>query len=336
MRKRILIIRFSSIGDIVLTTPVVRCLKHQLDADVHVLTKEVFAPVLHANPHVDKIITLRSDLNEVIGELRAYQYDWIADLHHNARSLRVKMALRRPGVAFPKLNIEKWLLTNLRINRLPAVHVVDRYFETVRALGVTNDGMGLDMYIDVAAQVDVKTVSNGILAPGAYVAMAIGAGLATKNLEDGQWRDLAERIGIPVAFLGGQGDTSRGDRLASHVERAINFAGRLTLAQSASVISQGAVLVTPDTGLMHIGAALRKPVISVWGNTVPEFGMTPYYPAGMEAMHEMWEVPGLKCRPCSKIGYAQCPKGHFHCIRMLDLDGIAEAVRKRIQSLTSM
>jgi ADP-heptose:LPS heptosyltransferase len=290
---------------------------------VHYLTKSTYAPVLEGNPYVDKILSISQDIGEVTKELREIQYNHVVDLHNNLRSFRVKGTLRRPSSAFHKLNVEKWLMTNFRIDRLPDKHIVDRYFGAVDALGVRNDGEGLDFFITRTSQVDVATVSDGRITPGAFIALAIGAGIPTKNLEDWQWTDLVCALKWPVILLGGPDDTERGTKIADQSETCINMAGKLTIQQSASLIQQASVLISPDTGLMHIAAALKKPVISVWGNTIPKFGMTPYYPAGMQGMSRIFETPGLSCRPCSKIGYKQCPQGHFRCIRSLDIDAIA-------------
>jgi ADP-heptose:LPS heptosyltransferase len=93
----------------------------------------------------------------------------------------------------------------------------------------------------------------------------------------------------------------------------INLCGQLSLAQSASIVGQSARVFTHDTGLMHIAAALRKPIVSIWGSTVPAFGMYPFYPDGLD-LNTTLEVKDLSCRPCSKIGYDKCPKGHFRCM----------------------
>ena len=325
---KILFIRFSSIGDIVLTTPVVRCVRKQLNAEVHYLVKESYAPALHGNPYIDRLITIIEDVKEVTEFLREQRYDWIADFHHNLRSLQVKRALRRPGASFPKLNVEKWLLTNFKINRLPTVHIVDRYFATVKPLGVENDGRGLDFFIPEEMHVDVARLSNGLLIPGRFISMAIGAGLPTKNLEDAQWLEVIRKIPMPCALLGGPGDVQRGEWLAANSQNCIHLAGNLTLAQSASVIAQSSSLVTPDTGLMHIAAALRKPILSIWGNTVPEFGMSPYYPEALMVANHKFEVKNLPCRPCSKIGFAKCPRGHFRCMREQRIEDIAKAIEE--------
>jgi ADP-heptose:LPS heptosyltransferase len=133
---KFLIIRFSSIGDIVLTTPVIRCLKQQVPgAEVHFLTKKNFRGLVDPNPYVDKVQVLDGSWDLMIHQLQEENYDYIIDLHHNLRTLRIKRALKGvPAFSFRKLNFKKWLLTVFKINLLPAVHIVDRYLETLNAL----------------------------------------------------------------------------------------------------------------------------------------------------------------------------------------------------------
>src|SRR5689334_7739334 len=112
---KFLVIRFSSIGDIVLTSPVVRCLKTQVaTAEVHYLTKQSFAPIFTANPYIDKMHYLQDNLDSIIETLKQEDFDYVIDLHHNLRTLKVKRALNKKTFSFNKLNIEKWLLTGLK------------------------------------------------------------------------------------------------------------------------------------------------------------------------------------------------------------------------------
>ena len=144
---KILIIRFSSIGDIVLTTPVIRCIKQQLpNVEIHYLTKRNFKSILSSNPNIDKLHLLEETLSATISSLKAEKFDLIIDLHHNLRTLIIKIKLGVKSSSFDKLNWQKWLLVNLKINRMPDVHLVDRYFATVRFLGVKNDEKALDYY----------------------------------------------------------------------------------------------------------------------------------------------------------------------------------------------
>ena len=178
---KFLVIRFSSIGDIVLTTPLLRCLKKQVaKSEVHVLTKKGYESVLSANPNVDKLHVTDGSLSDVLDTLKRENFNYIIDLHHNLRSLKVKFSLRKKSFSYDKLNLEKWLLVNFGINRLPDLHIVDRYFETIKSLNVQNDGEGLDFFIRKEDEINVQqlpaTHQQG------YVGLAIGARHNTKIL----------------------------------------------------------------------------------------------------------------------------------------------------------
>ncbi len=322
---KVLVIRFSSIGDIVLTTPVYRGLKKQIDAEVHLLTKIAFAMTVKHNPYIDKIHTIEKDIDEVIDGLLAEKYDYVIDLHNNLRTLRTKRKLKIPGTSFNKLNIQKWLLTNFKTDYMgDEPHIVYRYMAAANALGVEYDGQGMDFFIADEDVVDVAGETEGILEPGKYVSLAIGASMPTKAFVREQLGQLLTLISLPVAILGGPAELELGEALADSFDHVVNFAGKTSLQGSASVLRQSSVLIAPDTGLMHMAAALDHPVISIWGNTVPRFGMTPFYKDDSETKWHIVEVEGLKCRPCSKIGYNKCPKRHFKCILELDINRIAE------------
>ncbi len=324
MSLKILVIRFSSIGDIVLTTPVLRVLQTQLKAEVHVLTKPAFAPLLAANPYVARVIPLSHDWAAMMHDLRGERYDHVVDLHHNLRSLRVRLGLKRPSTAFRKHNFEKWLLVRTGINRLPRRHIVDRYLDTIAGLGATDDAQGLDFFISPEKEVDTEAMLG--LKPGAYACIAVGAAHATKCLTAGQIAQLADRLAMPVVLMGGPGDQDKAAEILRLAGRAqvISACGRFDILQSGSILRQSGPIINHDSGLMHIAAAVQKPQVVVWGNTVPAFGMSAYYGKHKtEAVNA--EVPGLRCRPCSKLGHATCPKGHFKCMVGQDLGRIAAA-----------
>ena len=320
--KKILVIRFSSIGDIVLTSPVVRCLHEQLDAELHFLSKKKFASILDANPHISKRFYLEDSLSEVVSLLKKENYDAVIDLHHNLRTWRVKSLLGKKSYSFPKLNLEKFLLVKLKINRMPNVHVVDRYFQAVEALGVKNDGRGLDFFIPAKDEVDVEKI--GVKANG-YLAFAIGGQFATKKMPEAKIIALCKQIPEKIVLLGGPEDAAIAKRIVEQSANTINACGLFNLNQSASIVKQSRVVVSHDTGSMHIAAAFQKRIVSIWGNTVPELGMTPYY-GNQDVMQLQAQVLGLACRPCSKIGHQKCPKGHFKCMLQQDEQKIADWV----------
>lgn len=317
---KVLIVRFSSIGDIVLTTPVIRCVKQQLNAvEVHVLTKEKFASVVRHNPYIDKLYTMDEALQEVIPRLKQENYDYIIDLHHNARTLRLKRALGKPSLAYNKLNWEKFLMVYFRINRLPSKHIVDRYMDTVSPLGVKNDQKGLDYFISPAEEVDVQQVLPPQFHDG-YEVLVAGGSYFTKRIPLHQLLAIAKNSKRPLVLLGGKEDTEVANQVAlAYEDKVVNLCGSLSLNQSASVIQQAQRVISSDTGLMHIAAAYKKDIVSLWGNTIPEFGMGPYLAGGQS---RILEVKGLSCRPCSKLGYHKCPKGHFKCMNDIDVSQI--------------
>jgi len=324
-KVKFLVIRFSSIGDIVLTTPVVRNLKKQVDnAEIHFLTKPQFKSLLENNPYVDKIHTLKKSFNEMIEDLKHEQFDYIIDLHHNLRTFRVKNKLKVVSFSFDKLNFGKWLLVNFKINKLPDIHIVDRYFKTISLFDVVNDEQGLDYFISEKDEVGLTDLPE--IFRNGYVAIVIGAFHNTKRLTSEKIIAICKKTNLPVILLGGHENKDEAEIIKNDIgEMAYNACGKYNINQSASLVKQCNVILTPDTGLMHIASAFKKKIISVWGNTVPEFGMYPYkaHPGSV-----IFEIKGLKCRPCTKIGFKKCPKKHFRCINDLDDDAIAQKIRE--------
>ncbi len=327
---KFLIIRFSSIGDIVLTTTVIRCLKLQLpDAEIHFLTKANFRGLVNSNPYVDKVQVLDTSWDLMIHQLQQEGYDYIIDLHHNVRTLRIKRALNGvPHFSFNKLNIPKWLLTALKINRLPEIHIVDRYLATLSTFNIVNDGKGLNYFIPEKEKINAKDLPMSHML--GYVGIVIGAALHTKKLPIHKLIQLCAGIDFPIVLLGGIEDKIAGAEIAStNPIKIYNSCGKYSLNESADLVHRSRAIVSNDTGLMHIAAAFQVPVISVWGNTIPGFGMTPYY-GNHEVLHFSSEVKDLSCRPCSKIGHDKCPKGHFKCMEWQDINNIVQQVHRML------
>jgi ADP-heptose:LPS heptosyltransferase len=320
---KILIVRFSSIGDVVLTTPVIRCLKQQIKGvSIHYITKQSFSSILESNPYIDKIYTIEKNISEVAAQLKKENYDLVIDLHNNLRSRQLKATLGKKSKSFSKLNIEKWLFVNLKINRLPAVHIVDRYLDTVRSLNVKNDNNGLDFFIPEQDHVDLATLP--IEFRQGYVGFVIGAKFATKRLPTEKIISIIQKLDLPVILLGGKEDVASGNVILSKLTSrpVFNACGKYNLNQSASLVKQARKIISHDTGLMHIAAAFKKEIVSVWGNTVPEFGMYPYYGKTLPPHHTS-QVSDLSCRPCSKLGFDACPKKHFKCMHDINEQEIA-------------
>jgi ADP-heptose:LPS heptosyltransferase len=323
---KFLIVRFSSIGDIVLTTPVLRHLKEQVEnAEIHYLTKQSYAPLLEANPYIDRIHAFDGDLKSCIRILKKEEIDYIIDLHHNARTARIKFGLKRMDFPVHKLNWLKWLYVRFKIKRLPDKHMVDRNLDTIKTFISERDQKGLDYFIPEHEEIQASSLPEAFR--NGFIGLSIGAQHETKKLPVESLVELCEKLSHPVLILGGPEDRERGETIISSLQdkQILNGCGKYSIHQSASLVRLSKVLITHDTGLMHIGAAFQKRIISVWGNTVPLFGMYPYRPGPGS---EQFEVMELNCRPCSKIGHMRCPRKHFKCMMEQDLDGIAEAAHR--------
>ena len=320
--RKALVIRFSSIGDIVLTTPLIRCLKQQMGTEIHFLTKRAFRPVLAGNPYLSKIYTIDKAVGEKLEELRAEEYDLIIDLHNNLRSHQVSRRLKVRTKSFNKINPEKWLMVNLKIDRLPDVHIVDRYLETLEPWGIFNDLAGLDYFIPKGEEIAPETILPSL----PFLAFVIGAAHKTKCLPAEKITRICRESPLPVALLGGRAENEEGQKIAAAAgNHVFNCCGKFSINESASLVRQSKLVITHDTGLMHIAAALNKDMVSVWGNTIPGFGMYPYNPRNNFNSHIL-QVEKLSCRPCSKIGYSKCPRGHFRCMKQISEERIGALI----------
>jgi ADP-heptose:LPS heptosyltransferase len=292
-------------------------LAEQLDqVEIHYLTKKSYAQILEANPHISKLHVLDSNWSALMKKLRSEKFDVIIDLHKNLRTFRLALDLKVKRFTFNKLNFQKWMMVRFKINRLPRVHIVDRYLMAAKPLGIMNDHKGLEYYIPA----NLRNQYIQDQPQHEYLVIAIGGQHETKKLPKEQLASLIDKINGQIVLLGGKEDQAIGAFLGNDRDNVHNYCGKLSLHESAVIIKDALALVSHDTGLMHIGAAFNKPILSIWGNTIPAFGMYPYL---TDENSKTFELQNLSCRPCSKIGFEKCPKGHFNCMKMQNLDGIA-------------
>jgi heptosyltransferase-2 len=269
---------------------------------------------------------LQDSLSQTAQLLRKEKFDLVIDLHHNLRTTILLALLGRPFSRFKKLNIQKWLLTQFKGNVLPKIHVVDRYFDAAKKLGVRNDSKNNQFFISdeiLKEEFWAKIPNTG------FIAMAIGAQFATKKLPSESMIQFLSKVDFPVVLLGGEEDVEVAKNITNTLKshNIIDLCGKTTLFGSAAVVKKAKALVTHDTGLMHIASCFEVPILTIWGNTVQDFGMYAYRPEkSAPVLH--FEVQDLACRPCSKIGHATCPKGHFKCMKNQDLTLIAQTAQE--------
>lgn len=313
---KLLVLRFSSIGDIVLTTPVLRCLKQQLPtAEVHFCTKRIYQPLVEHNPYIDSCHYLDDSLPQLVASLKAERYTHVVDLHNNLRSTIITALLGVRVYTLHKRTVRRWLYVRWKLKAMPEEHIVDRYMATVQPLGITNDGRGLDYFIP-----DREYIPSSQLPAThqrGYVAFAIGGQHATKRLPLARIIALCQQINEPIVLLGGADERAVGEAVEQALGSTLiyNGCGRYSLNESASLLRQARVVFSHDTGLMHMAAAFKKPVYSIWGSTTPQLGMYPY-----KTRYVVLERSDLACRPCSRMGRSRCPLHHFRCLNELPFD----------------
>jgi heptosyltransferase-2 len=321
-------IRFSSIGDIVLTSPAIRsCRKAYPDAKIHYITKKQYKVILAGNPYIDHLHLFDGDLNKTVKELSGFRFDLIIDLHRSLRSRLLCLRLGRQSVGFPKLNLKKWLLVHTKKNLMPGIHIAERYMSRLKSRNILPDGLGLDYFVSDKDRVIDHPGLQKIISKD-FIAIVAGAKHYTKQIPAEVLIDIIAKVNLPVVILGGPDEREKAESIAQEFagETVFNACGLLSLGQSAEVIRRSALVLTSDTGLMHIAAAFQKKIVSIWGNTVPELGMYPYMPQHPERS-VIFEIKNLPCRPCSKIGFDSCPKKHFKCMLEQDTEKIAATIK---------
>ena len=322
---KILILQLASIGDVVLTSPVVRCLKQQLpEAAIHFCTRRAYEPIIAYSPHLAQKHYLDASLFDLIRQLRAEQFDYVIDLQNTFTTDLIKVALGTRSYSVEKQSLRQWMYVRWKINALPEQHIVDRYMATVQPLGIRNDGHGLDYFIPYKDEVETAWLPD--THQNDFVAFAIGGQHITRRLPVLRMIELCLKINYPIVLLGDKADAKVGDELVRAIGEGqiYNACGHYNLNQSASLLQRARVVFSHDTGLMHIAAAFGKKVYSIWGSTTPQFGFYPY-----KTPHVRLETPGLGCRPCSATGLGNCPMHHFKCMNDLSFDFDVKELRTK-------
>ncbi len=326
---RILLVRFSSIGDILLTTPLVRALRRRHpDAHLTFVTKRGMAPLLADNPHLSQVVALEPDepLAQLAGHLRGLQPTHGLDLHGSLRSAALRLLVRCRWSGYAKRKLARTLLVATKLDLYRGdVPVAERYFEAARRLDVQPDGGPPEFFLGAAARERVAHwLAERQLEDAPIAALAPGAAHATKRWPIAHWQALAERlrgVGYRLVVLGGPEDRGAAQQLGPLAESA---AGAFTLQETGACLARAKVLISGDTGVMHMATGVGTPVVALFGPTVRAFGFFPYHARATVLAQD------LRCRPCSTMGTARCPLGHHRCLVDLLPAQVAAAVERLV------
>ena len=323
--KKILLIRFNSIGDIVLTSPVVRFLSRE-GYELHYVLKKTYKELVVHNPGIHKCWFLEDDLDSLIQELKEEEFDLVVDLHNTIRSKYLRRALKRPSRVLKKHRVKDWLMVNFGLFRQQKKHMSLRFMELVQDMINTKDPINTEFHFP-----DERQENSYLDVNESYVCIAVATAFYTKTIPVDILHDLIQKIDRKIVLLGGPADQQIAESLVEmNAEKPVlNLVGKIDIIDSASILEDAAVLITGDTGLMHIAAALGTPTVSIFASTHPILGFTPFY-GSREVEHYIIQNDELSCRPCTKQGRNSCPKSHFKCMNGLSVDEIYSKVERLI------
>lgn len=323
--KKILLVRFSSLGDVLLTTPVIRALKNKYnEATIDFVVKSQFKDVYSNNPGIDHLLIYdKSEAINLKAKLRAKKYDLVIDLQNNWRSRSLTRRLNTEIIRFNKPTLKKLLLVLLKINLLKEKKsIVERYAEAIPGLKL--DGPGLELNIPPEIK---PTLEYGKL----YIGICPGAKHFTKRWPAEYYIKLGNELsaqGIQIAVFGGSSEKALCELIASKIDGCINLQNNDDLYQLAADMKMCKLIISNDSGLMHITSAIKVPVVAIFGSTVQEFGFAPYMVKNL-----ILENNFISCRPCSHIGRSGCPKKHFKCMYDLTPQIVLDHINKLLPIL---
>ncbi|MDI6778898.1 MAG: lipopolysaccharide heptosyltransferase II [Bacteroidota bacterium] len=340
--SKILIIRFSSIGDIVLASPLIRSLRNKYpDAQIDFIVRKEYSDLIKFNPYLTNIIEFDinkgfKELKELATKINTGTYEIVLDIQNNFRSgfLRRKSKTKNISVINKRV-IPRFLLTNFKINLYrDYVSVADRYLETAKELGITPDRKGLDVNTpdDILSFIEKKLSNYNLSKKDFIIGVAPSAKHYTKKWLPERYEELIIRLiqeyKARILVFGGKDDKPETNIIVENVNKivgnqaVINFTGELSLLENAAMFDYCNAIITNDTGLMHLAAARKRKIVAIFGPTVKEFGFFPY---GTENI--VVENNNLKCRPCSYHGTSVCPKKHFKCMKDITTDMVYYSIK---------
>ena len=329
MAPNILIVRFSSIGDLLLTTPLLRAIRaRHPEARITFLVREDMAETVRHNARIDEVVTWRrgTPLTDLANQLREQEWTHRLDLHCSLRSYRLRRMVGGRWHGYPKHRIRRQLLITTHGKFGGNLgHVAERYFEAARGLDVSPDGGPPEFFTSQAGEAEATAflAANDVGQHRPLYAFAPGAAHFTKRWPEAHWIRLATAFGPDhdLVILGGKGEEKVGVEIAGATGgRAVNAAGRFNLDVNAAILKRAQLLVVGDTGLLHLATAVGTPVVGLYGPTVEAFGFFPYHAQAVAVQHD------LPCRPCSAQGGAKCPLGHHDCLVRLTPEEVLASI----------
>lgn len=327
---RILLIRLSSLGDVVLATPIPRLLRnHFPEAAIDVVVAEEFADVWRANPRIDRVITVDRSRGPVrsariVANQFATTYDVVIDLQRNVRSYFLRGNRAQRLLRYSKCRLQKLSLVWLKHSSKPLPHICKRYIDAIAVLGVTDDGEGLEVWLPEERGSTVYPPAQRRPPEGRILGIAPGARHMTKRWLSDRFVSVAQyfqKQQWQVILFGSNSERILCEQIASGLDPALTtIAAGCTIYDALRMVDRCTLVVSNDSAMVHLAAARRVPVVVIYGSTVPALGFTPY-----RVPHRIVEAD-VACRPCTHIGRSRCPLGHFECMQQVHVQSVVSAI----------
>ena len=337
-----LVIRFSSIGDIILASPLLRVFRKRFpSSQIDFVTRKEYTGLVRYNPNLNFAYEFDAqrgfnELRRLNSRIRREKYDLVIDIHNSLRSRYLRSIIGAKEVAILNKRIfARIMLVKFKKNFYrDIVSVADRYIEPVNKYGVENDGKGLEIFIpdESVFRVSGRMSSLKLHQYDKIIGFCPSAKHSTKRWPESRFIEtgirLVNELKAKILLFGGKDDAPLCRTIANGInqklgnEQAVNLCNQFSLLETAATMQFCGVIVTNDSGLMHVAAAMKRKVVAIFGSTVREFG---FFPVGTESV--ILEQNGLYCRPCSHIGRDHCPEGHFRCMNEIQVDEVVASVQ---------
>ena len=333
--KKILIIRLSAMGDVLLTTPLLRLLKKKFpEAEIDFLVKQEYSSLISTNPYIHQIWIFSQSNNffefiKLCLQMRNIQYDGIIDLQVNVRSFFLWiLSNAKWKVRYKPWRWKRFLLVHLHRNYYKTdMPVPLRFLSALLPWGIQDDGLGLELKVDEKAKCVVRShmKNRGIGLMNRIVVLAPGASKMTKRWPSENYAAVGNYCNsrnYKVVLVGGDQDCQACEKVTKAMDMLPeNFSGKLSFQETAALVAESDLLVTNDTGVMHMGSALKKKVVAIFGPTTHHLGFMPF------RTHSIVVEKSLSCRPCSYHGTDICSQGHFRCMKDIQVEDVIQAAK---------
>jgi len=327
--SRILIIRLSSMGDVVLTSKLIRNLRNNFkNSIIKFITNKEYEDLIKYNPNLNDYLLYEKYNLQKIENIRQYlsefNPDLIIDLQNSKRSKELIKNLTKNTFKFDKRTFYKLLLVYTKINKKTKYELIpDLYCKTLKLSNFQIDNLGLEIWLKNNENYE-NIINRKYYRKNKYkITVAPGATFKTKQIPEDILikilKNLSKNLEIEYFLIGGNKEKDISKKIEQEID-SINYTGNLSILETAEIIDQSDLLITNDTGIMHIASARRTPTIVFYGGTIPNFGFVPYHTPHIIFENDLW------CRPCSHIGRNFCPFINFNCMKNFNVVEISDKI----------